>query len=107
MDDYKRGLYLAAQRRLEEKDSRYICPALSAVLSREGLKRDCSLDEQIREFFPEFLALFDGMLYFMERTDEGDPIQQRVMYSHSDMPWWETGDLQPRLRMIHFLLEHR
>ncbi len=107
MDDYKRGLYLAAQRRLEEKDSRYICPALSAVLSREGLKRDYTLDKQIREFFPEFLALFDGVLYLMKRTDEGDPIQQSSMSIDSDLLWWEGSDLQSRLRMIHFLLEHR
>lgn len=107
MDDYKRGLYLAAQRRLEEKDSRYICMALSAILSREGIKRDCSLDEQIRELFPEFLALFDGVLYLYDYTDEGDYIQQRAMSIHSDLPWWEVSDLQPRLRMIHFLLENR
>ena len=105
MDDYKRGLYLDAQRRLMAGTSTYVCTALDSALERDGFISEKFQQEIIEEIFPEFFALFDGMYYcsFEEETYRGSA---SLFIGKGDM-WWPSDYPEPRLRMIHFLLENR
>lgn len=99
MDDFKRGLYLAARRELEregEDEIEYICPLLKGEIRRLGSGKGIS-DEELKKLFPEFFNLWDGTVWFRSSRMGGDG-------EHG--PWWlddEEGRLC-RLDMIDFLL---
>lgn len=108
MDDYKRTLYMIALRDLQElqrtgsSNRVWLCTKLAAVLRREhqALAGDCigSVDDLVPEFFPDFLALFDGS-YWPRRKDIHQPKCSAV-----DAAWWPKDWLEPRIRALECLL---
>lgn len=93
MDDYKKGLYLEA-RRLVHKEV-FLCNALKAALRDQGHQVDIT-DEDMREYFPEFLELFSGKCF----AEYG--IILHVTDPHRI--WWAEYSPTPRIHMIDFLL---
>jgi hypothetical protein len=111
MDDYKRTLYMIALRDLQELQRtgspkrEWLCVQLATVLRHE---RQASagdyigpVDDLVQEFFPDFLALYDGS-YWTRRKDTHMIHNQR--YSAVDAAWWQQVWLEPRIRILECLL---
>ena len=107
MDDYKRTLYMQALTILYQarKDYKlaFICHELRRAFYNEhsDSHRPSEFDnnfhssEIVREFFPEFRAMFDGKCYY----SDGDayPI-------HINEVWWEATWIEPRICALEYIL---
>jgi len=108
MDDYKRTLYMIALRDLQELQRTgspkraWLCVQLATVLRHESRESAGdyigSVDERVQEFFPDFLALYDGSYW----TRGKDTHQQKC--SAVDAAWWPKDWLEPRIRILECLL---
>lgn len=99
MDDMKRAIYLDLLSELEEKDcNTYICTRLLFRLyDLFEIRGEKQHQEVLREFFPEFFAVFDGYKYFPD-------CRKLVELNH---PWFSPSARHARLTLINFLLTHR
>ncbi len=95
MDDFKRGIYLAARRELEER-CEFLCVLLRGELKGLGTGMGTS-DEELKKLFPEFFDLWDGSFWLTG-------VEMAGVGEHSS--WWfvdEDGRLC-RIALIDFLL---
>ena len=96
MDDYKRSLYMMAQNRIRSAEGhQYICITLKVILYLEGYGP--IIGDKVLEFFPELLALYDGVYWCEEDTD-------KYMKLSITAPWWEDGWQEPRIRALDCIL---
>ena len=108
MDDYKRSLYMYAQRMIASDEVCCTCYALEEVLFREGGDSYCGdsycgdsycgdsyHDDTHLEVFTEFMGLFDGR-YWGRRVD--------YLLKDSDDLWWEPRWKEPRIRALDCIL---
>ena len=95
MDDYKRSLYMMAQNKVRSTEgSKYICIALKDILYREGYKP--TIGHKVLEFFPEFSALYDGVLWCEDGISDENFIIENSL--------WEDGWEEPRIRALDCIL---
>ncbi len=117
MDDMKRAMYMEALRTLksgiyyyripeEAESTGFVCldlrEALKVVAGGSSLKTldgFRKLDETLVEFFPEFFELFDGHAW----TQAGE----RIIKMDQHGAWWEKCWLEPRIRILEFILNNR
>ena len=96
MDDFKRGIYLAARQGLQADKDAFLCLLLKGEIERLGPGKWLT-DGELEEFFPEFFALWDG--YWSGAT------KVLSVYNQHE-PWWsldKTGHTS-RIALIDFLL---
>ena len=102
MDDMKKTLYIDILNKLAATDGRaHICIQITCILvdvfGITSDKSQTSLVDLITEFFPEFMALYDGYRYAREGRDKQD-------ISGS---WFAHDSRHARISLINFLLTHR
>lgn len=105
MDDIKRAIYLRAreivveQGELKYSHGGHLCSVLRMatddVLGKHNAVEYQDTHEFICEFFPEFMALYDGW-YWSRRLKLESPGPSAA--------WWESFWNAPRLCMIDYLL---
>ena len=96
MDDYRRSLYMMAQNRIRSAEGhQYICITLKVILYLEGYGP--IIGDKVLEFFPELLALYDGVYWCEEDTD-------KYMKPSITAPWWEYGWQESRIRALDCVL---
>lgn len=95
MDDFKRGIYLAARQGLQADKDAFLCLLLKGEIERLGPGKWLT-DGELEEFFPEFFALWDG--YWSGATI-------RVSLGPHDA-WWNLDEAgyNARLATLDFLL---
>ncbi len=96
MDDYKRSLYMMAQNKLRSyMGPQFICLSLKDTLYQEGYKP--VIGDKVLEFFPELLALYDGVYWCEDGINGGDK-------PTIEDAWWEGGWKEPRIRALDCIL---
>lgn len=105
MDTFKRAIYLRAREivadegELKHKHGGHLCNVLRTatedVLGRHRSVEHQGTHEFICEFFPEFMALYDGW-YWSRHLKLESPGPSAA--------WWESFWNAPRLCMIDYLL---
>lgn len=107
MDDMKRAMYMEALRVMKKSSwygsTGFICldlnEALKVLVGGLPFKTLGKLDETLVEFFPEFFEFFDGHAW----TQDGECINKQNQHN----AWWEKGWLEPRIRILEFILDNR
>lgn len=110
MDDMKRAVYMEALRAIkkgyEYGSTGFVCLDLDEALKEvaggpplKNLGDFRMLDETLVEFFPEFFELFDGHAW----TQDGECINKQNQHG----AWWEKCWLEPRIRILEFILDNR
>lgn len=108
----KMGMYLHARRALIQKSSRdmaFICNILMEIIRNEcGITdtRVCNEDSEkytrydaIKEFFPEFLEMYDGVYW----TLQGNSLR----VDDINRAWFEGKDIGRRISLLDALINHR
>jgi hypothetical protein len=96
MDDYRRSLYMMAQNRIRSAEGhQYICITLKVILYLEGYGP--IIGDKVLEFFPELLALYDGVYWCEDGINEDEKPSITA-------PWWEYGWQEPRIRALDCIL---
>lgn len=97
MDDYKRTLYMRAQRLIKNGEQSFVCIALKDVLLTDGHDYFGQETEgSVLELFAEFGALYDG-------TDwkRNGSFSRATCKAGS---WWSLGWTEPRIRALDCIL---
>lgn len=104
MDDYKRTLYMqtltALYQARKDRKLAFICHELRRTFYNEHsdsfrpLIADHS-SEIVREFFPEFRAMFDGKRYYSNGIGYPTSIKEN---------WWQVDLIEPRIRALECIL---
>jgi len=100
MDDFKRELYMEAQKFLLRNPRNSVCGALATVLCELTGKKHVNLAYgEVEELFPEFYALHDRI----EWSRLGKRLDKTGAQA-SEVYWWEPSWIEPRIRAIDCLL---
>ncbi len=102
MDDLKMALYISARNTIASTQPRYnyVCIALLETLASEiGLYVHFKDEKKaLKEFFPEFFALYDGCW---------DQTLHHDSKSGKHGAWWPCGWKEPRLAILDFIINNR
>jgi hypothetical protein len=97
MDDYKRTLYMRAQRLIKDGEQSFVCLALREVLLEDGHHYfGQETEDSVLKLFAEFGALYDGTHWECKGT-----FSRRVGKVDS---WWSLGWTEPRIRALDCIL---
>ena len=105
MDYLKRELYMRAVELIETKQSDFICHALRDATNELG-KYSFFSQKEIATWFPEFIALNDGVAWTTSCIS-GEPAS--VPQEHEYSAWFTLGvkERKLRLQVINTILAHR
>ena len=106
IDDFKRGIYMEVQRRINTRENNYICLALEDIVNIEyvgGSKAwtvvlfptTSDLESMLESMFSEFFRLFNGYRYSPEEV-------RCPTYKHE--AWFVRKWKEPRIRIIDYIL---
>lgn len=112
MDDIKRAIYLRAreivveQGELKYSHGGHLCTVLRTatddVLGRRTTVEYQNTHQFICEFFPEFMALYDG--WYWSRTSWRYSRSLQLESPAPSAAWWNSFWNAPRVCMIDYLL---
>ena len=106
IDDFKRGIYMEVQRRINTRENNYICLALEDIVYIEyvGVSKawtvvyfptTSDLESMLESMFSEFFRLFNGYRYSPEEV-------RCPTYKHE--AWFVRKWKEPRIRIIDYIL---
>lgn len=102
VDDFKRGIYMEVQRRINTRENNYICLALEDIVNIEyvGVSKAWTVayfltTSDLESMFSEFFRLFNGYRYSPEEV-------RCPTYKHE--AWFVRKWKEPRIRIIDYIL---
>lgn len=111
MDPLKRELYMRARTILECREKSCVCWALLEALTELGIfyyntpESGLTLEELLQDIFPEFFALDDCIQWHLDgNSDEISVYAAFPRAKGSARYWWDSDNLEPRLRILNCIL---
>lgn len=107
MDDIRREMYIRARALILSGEENFICWALFREIGDTcnipDMEGFVEFETTLEEFFPEFFALYDGVFWPLELSEESHSVG--VLTPHK--AWFDYLDKPRRLRLLDFLINHR
>lgn len=106
MDDMKREIYLLALEKISTYKISWVCLALQdAAAEVWGCEFHEISEEMLEELLPEFFQLYDGISWYRIGTNDSDiTFMSDTSNGVHDGAWWKPAWMEPRVRILNYIL---